>query len=266
MPSTNPLAVAWSEGRSTVGVWLASEGRASAEVLARAGFDYVVIDLQHGLLSTSGALEVMRALAGTESVVLCRAPSNDAAAIGRLLDHGAGGVIVPMVNDADDARRAVAACRYAPRGSRSWGPTRARLVAEPSAFATPAAADASVLCIPMIETVEAVANLDEIVAVDGIDALYVGPSDLGITMRLAPAVDHPDERFVAALTAVRERCAERGIGAGVHADPDHARRRLDEGFSMVTVTSDLDALRRGAAAALDALARPLDAPPPTSAD
>lgn len=248
-PAATRLRQCWNDERTAFGVWLSTNGATTAEALAGAGYDYIVIDLQHGLVDATEALAIMRALAATDATVLCRVPSNDAAAIGRVLDAGASGVIIPMVNDADAARQAVAACRYAPDGTRSFGPTRARLSGAP--FDTAIAND-TVLCIPMIETAEAVAHVDAIAAVPGVDALYLGPADLSLTIGLAPVGHHDDERFTSALDAVRSACAENGIAPGIHANPAIAARRAGEGFSMVTVTTDIDALKRGAAAALQA--------------
>ncbi len=241
------LRACWAERRAAFGMWLSTNGTSSAEALSSLGFDYIVIDLQHGLIDLADALAVMRALAGTNATVLCRVPTNEPGIIGRVLDAGAEGVIIPMVNDAAAAERAVSACRYAPHGTRSFGPTRARLSGAP--FDT-AEANATVLCIPMIETAEAVANIGDITAVAGIDALYVGPADLSLTIGLSPGGHHDESEFTSSLDAVLSACASNDVAAGIHANPALSSRRASEGFTMVTVTTDVEALTSGARTAL----------------
>src|SRR5690349_4326479 len=183
----NPLKTRWKRGETVFGVWLAGPGSFQAEVLARQGFDYVCIDLQHGMMNDVTALPMLQAIALTPAVPIVRVPMNDFASINRALDFGALGVIVPMVNSADDARAAVRACRYAPVGARSFGPSRGSL-ADPRYFEE---ANERVLCIPMIETREALEALPQILAVPGVDAIYVGPNDLSLTLGLGPGNDNP---------------------------------------------------------------------------
>lgn len=244
---TRSLNTRWRDGDVTLGMWLMTPGADTAEALAPLGFDYLCIDQQHGLIGDADALAVLRAVRTAAATPIVRVASNDAAAIGRALDAGALGVVVPMVNTVEEAQRAVAACRYAPRGTRSFGPTRATLV-HGSDYAN--WADAEVSCIPMIETVSAIEHLDAILAVEGVDAAYVGPSDLGVSMGLGAGVDHDDDRFRDALQAVLEGCARHGVVPGIHASPEVAARRVEQGFRMVTVTADVRALQVGAAAAL----------------
>ena len=236
------LQVAWAAGESTLGAWMTSDSPANAEVVGRAGFDYVNIDMQHGLADYSSVVDMMRSLESSPATITCRVPWNEQGIIGRVLDAGAMGVIVPMVNTVEQASRAVAACRYAPDGARSYGPIRAARVNGPD---YPSRANETVACIPMIETAEALANLDDILDVPGIDAVYVGPADLSLTLGLAPLGDHDDPAFNDALTSIVRACDRRGIVPGIHANPQIARLRLDQGFRMVTVTSDLQALASG---------------------
>ncbi len=248
------LKSAWSAGESTKGLWLTTNSSAVAESIADLGFDYVNIDMQHGLAEYSDVVDMMRALEPSgggvgASTITCRVPWNEPGIIGRVLDAGAMGVIVPMVNTVEQAERAVAACRYAPDGARSFGPIRAQRVNGPGYHAT---ANEEVACIPMIETVEAVRNLDAILDVPGIDAVYVGPADLSLTLGLAPRGDHDDASFNEALAMIVAACVRRGIVPGIHANPQIAAKRLEQGFRMVTVSSDLQALTTGALAALRA--------------
>ena len=207
----NTLKTAWSQGRSTLGLWLSSPDPIGAEQLGGTGYDYINLDLQHGLLDYAEAVRILQALQRSESIPLCRVPWNEPGIIGKLLDAGAMGIIVPMVNTVAEAEAAVRACRYAPQGARSYGPARAAL-ALGADYATEA--NDVVACIPMIETAEAIGNLDAILDVDGIDAVYVGPADLSISLGLPPGSDNDDPRFVEALEAVVSGCRARGIAAG----------------------------------------------------
>ena len=158
-----------------VGYWIMLDAPTATERVARLGYDYVCLDGQHGLFGYSGLLNgVTAADAAGSATPLVRPASNDPGLIGRALDTGAGGVIVPLVDTAEQAAEAVRATRYPPRGARSYGPVRSDLRIGPD----PAAADESVVVIAMIETARGLANLEEISATPGLDAVYVGPADL----------------------------------------------------------------------------------------
>jgi 4-hydroxy-2-oxoheptanedioate aldolase len=244
----NTLKSAWQAGEPTLGLWLSTTDPVGAEQLGVLGFDYMNVDLQHGLIDYTGAVSMLQAMARSASTPLCRVPWNEPGIIGKVLDAGAMGVIIPMVNTSTEAEAAVRACRYAPAGARSFGPARAGLALGPGYY--PDAND-QIACIPMIETVEALANLDAILDVPGLDAVYIGPADLSISLGLPPGVDNPDHQsFVEALDAVLAGCKRRGIAAGIHSSPDVAAKRVEQGFQMVTVTSDLTALASGARSAL----------------
>lgn len=239
------LRTSWAGGETSIGGWVSTANAVTTEVMARANFDYLCIDNQHGLIGyqdTAGLLQV--AALGT-SVPLVRVFSNDAAQIGRVLDAGAHGVIVPMVNSAAEALAAVSACRYAPDGTRSFGPNGISM-REPGYYA---GANQSALCIPMIETAEAIAALDEILSVSGVDAIYVGPADLSISLGLPPGNNDDDQRFTDALATIVAACGRHGVAAGIHATPNLVARRTEMGFQMITSVSDLSALRAGIAAA-----------------
>ncbi len=200
----NRLKAKWQRGEPTFGGWLLIPSSFAAEVMARQGFDYLCVDMQHGLIGYQVALEMLQAIGTTDSVPLVRVPQNDFGMINKMLDAGAHGIVIPMVNSAEEAREAVRACRYAPEGARSFGPSRAALSAGPDYFAT---ANQSVACIPLIETREAVDALDEILAVPGIDAIYVGPNDLSISLGLPPALDNSGA-YQEAYQRIAKACAE----------------------------------------------------------
>jgi 4-hydroxy-2-oxoheptanedioate aldolase len=225
-----------------LGGWLFLREPLAAEVASRAGYDYVCIDAQHGLQSYDTISALLSAAAGGSSLPVVRVPWNEAGFIGRVLDAGALGIIIPMVNTADEARAAVAACRYPPLGTRSLGPVGAGARYGSDYFA---GANAAVSVIPMIETEQAVANVEEIVAVPGVDAVYVGPSDLSVSLGLGPGMDQEDRRFVDALERTVAACERAGVIPGIHANVDLVEKRRGQGFRMITVGFDMHPMIAG---------------------
>lgn len=243
----NTLKTAWRDGRSTLGLWLSAAEPATVEQLGGLDFDYLCLDLQHGLIDYSHVVPALQAQQRSKSIPIARAPWNEPGIIGKVLDAGVMGVIIPMVNTVAEAEQAVAACRYAPEGSRSYGPARAAGALGGNYFED---ANQQVACIPMIETTTALENLDDIVKVEGIDAIYVGPADLGISLGLGPGSDNADPAFQDALSRIVAACKANGIAPGIHTVPGLVQTRLAQGFQMVTVTSDMQAATAGATRAL----------------
>lgn len=243
----NSLRERWRNGDTTLGGWVATPSVVMAEATARAGFDYVCIDTQHGALEYSDAVGLIQAILLGGSIPIVRVPWNETGIIGKMLDAGAHGVIVPMVNTTEEAEDVVRAARYAPNGSRSYGPT---VVGMRQPDYVEWAAD-NVAVIPMIETRQALDNLDEILAVDGIDAIYVGPADLSLSLGLAPANNDDEPVFAEAYAAIIDSCRRAGVVAGCHATGSLTPRRTAAGFRMVTVTTDLVAARIGLKSELD---------------
>ncbi|MEL7158933.1 MAG: aldolase/citrate lyase family protein, partial [Actinomycetota bacterium] len=235
----NGLKSLWADGKPALGLWLSSNNVVGAETLASMRFDYVNIDMQHGVVDYADVVPLLQALQSTEATLTARVPWNEPGITGKVLDAGVQGVIIPMVNNVAEAEAATRACRYAPAGSRSFGPIRAArsLGAD---YATEA--NDKIVCVPMIETVEALSNLDAILDVPGIDAVYIGPADLSISLGLPPGSNNEDDSFQDALQAVLAACDKRGIAAGIHSDTTWAPVRLEQGFKMVTVTSDMQAM------------------------
>lgn len=235
-----------------LGYWIMCDNPAATERIARLGYDYVCIDGQHGLLDYTGWLSAVTSTdtQGSSAAGMIRVPANDPALIGRALDTGVRGVIVPLINDVDETRAAVRACRYPPRGNRSYGPMRSSLRVGP----VPAESDAEVACIVMIETADALDNIDSICATDGLDGLYVGPSDLTLAIGGSrPGDPAVAERFSAALSTVVESAQRAGIACGVHCpDGATAAGRLAAGFTFATVSNDLAHLEQAARAHLHA--------------
>ncbi len=237
--------------KPAIGGWCVIPGSFTAEIVARAGFDWVCIDVQHGLIGYQEMLGMLQAVAvvGVPSVV--RVPWNDPGWIMKALDAGAAGVIVPMVNSPAEAAAAVGACRYPPEGYRSWGPTRASLgVADYS----PELANRSVICAVMVETVPALERLGEILSVPGVDAVFIGPSDFALSMGFAPRSDEPEHRR--RLEAVPAVCRDYGVVPGIACGSSELLARWRQaGYSMLAVPSDLVMLRRAADEMLDTVRR-----------
>jgi len=241
----------WKEDYPALGGWLTVPSSFSSEIFAHAGFDWLCIDMQHGLIDYQAAVTMLQAISTTDTVPLVRVPWNEPGIIMKTLDAGAYGVIVPMVNCRAEAEAAVAACRYAPRGIRSYGPVRAPYYAGRDYFAH---ADDTVLCIVMIETKEAIENLGDILSVPGIDAVYIGPADLSVSLGLPPASDHDEPVFTEAIERILDACRRHNIVPGAHAgNTVTARKRIGQGFLMVEMCDDAGALARTASADLNAL-------------
>jgi 4-hydroxy-2-oxoheptanedioate aldolase len=242
--TVNRLRQLFAEGGSAIGGWCTTPSAFNAEVLAVEGYDYVCIDCQHGMIGYDAMVPMLASVARTGSTPLVRVPFNHTPWMGQALDAGAEGVIVPMVNTRSDAEQAAAACRYAPEGVRSFGPVRAGLFLNQ---APPADVNRQVLCFVMIETVQGVENADEICATPGVDGVYVGPADLAISMGVAFGVDELPPAHGEAIDHVAKVCAARGIVPGIHTGGGaDARRALDAGYRMATVSTDAALFRQTA--------------------
>jgi len=243
------FAVKVRRRETVVGYWVVLDSPTSTERLARIGYDYVCLDGQHGLFGYSGMLAGLTAIdAAGQAVGIVRVGGNDAAAIGRALDGGAAGGIVPLVNSAEDAARAVAASRYPPVGIRSYGPGRALQ----RVGSLPAEINDAVIVLAMIETAEGLANVEAIAATPGLDGLYIGPSDLTIGLGgAAPGDSSVADAFESALVRVRRACEDNRIAAGLHTPSGEvAAKRISEGFTLVSVAGDLSHLESAARAHL----------------
>ncbi len=252
----NTALEAWRAGRQTVGCWISLANAFTAESLANLGFDWLCVDLQHGLLDYQDLTHLLPAISTSRATPLVRVSWNEPYDIGKALDAGAYGVIVPMINNRAEAERAVAACRYPPQGSRSFGPIRAALY---GGRGYAAGANEQTACIVMIETREGLDNLEEIVTTPGVDAVYIGPADLALALGLPPVGDNDHPEHAAAVRRILEACRRAGIGAGIHTSSlEYTRRYLDQGFNLVTLGSDAGFMMRAAAADLAAVRQGLD--------
>ena len=246
MPAKNSLLDSWKAGQATLNGWLAVPSAVTAEAMARQGWDSLTIDLQHGLSDYQTALGMLAAMSGTPVVPMARVPWLEEGIIMRMLDAGCMGIICPMINNASDARRFARACLYAPRGCRSYGPVRVGMLAGADYHVD---ANSQVLSIAMIESREALDNLDEILAVDELKAIYIGPADLSLALGCTPKFDQEEAPVVAAIERIVRAAKAAGKRLGIHnAAVAYARRMVGLGADFVTVSSDLRLLLAGAAA------------------
>ncbi|HVZ43535.1 MAG TPA: aldolase/citrate lyase family protein [Ramlibacter sp.] len=233
----NDLRKIWTTGGTTLAMHCAIASAHLSEVLSRQGFEAVLIDTQHAPIGYDAMFSMLQVIAPSPSAALVRVAWNDPALIQRALDAGAEGVMCPMVNTAAQCRAFVEACMYAPAGYRSFGPVRG---ASPAYFDH---ANDSVLPIAMIETEEAVRNIADIVRVPGLAAIYVGPSDMGITMGIHPSEAQTHPRILGVMGSLVQTCREHGVVAGIHGfDASYARARIAEGFQLLTTPFDVDLL------------------------
>ena len=253
--SANDFATKVRSREKLVGYWITLDVPPAAERIARLGYDYVVLDGQHGLIGYQGlmtgllAIDAGAAIGPRRTVGMVRVEANDPTPIGRALDAGATGVIVPLIDTADDVARAVTAAKYPPVGARSFGPMRASLRIGP----VPADANSATVVLAMIETPLGLKNVAEICATPGLDGVYVGPSDLSLALGASfpgdPEVAGP---FEEAVELIAKTAQDAGVAAGIHTfDGESAKRRLAQGYTFATVASDLSHLEGLAAAHLD---------------
>ncbi len=232
----NHVLQAWRANKQTVGAWLSIDSSFTAEAMAHVGFDWLCLDMQHGLLDYNDVKRMLPAISTTQTIPLVRVPWNEPYEIMKVLDAGAYGVVVPLVNNGEEAARAVAACRYPPDGIRSFGPTRATLYAGRGYVQE---ANNTIACIVMIETAEALDNLDDIMSTPGVDAVYIGPADLAYALGLPPTGDNNDPIHVEAVNKIFACTQKHKIAAGIHTGSlEYTNRYLEQGFHMVTLGSD----------------------------
>lgn len=242
------IATARAEGRPLLNGWMMTPEPAVLEAMAPHGWDCVTLDLQHGQIDQAQARTLARTATGLGLPLLARPAWNDVAMISRLLDDGFEGIICPMINSAEDARRLAAAAHYAPRGARSYGPVRARVAFGPDYFA---GASDNLLVLAMIETKEALAALPEIIAVEGISGVYVGPADLSLSMIGHPTGEPSDPTVTAAVDQIRKTVQQAGGLAAVHnLSVDHTMKMADKGWDMVTGPSDVGLIAAASAEAV----------------
>ncbi|MDE2093747.1 MAG: 2,4-dihydroxyhept-2-ene-1,7-dioic acid aldolase, partial [Burkholderiales bacterium] len=209
----NRLRTIWKSGGAAVNGWLAIANSFSAETMAHQGWDTLTIDLQHGVIDYQAMIPMLQAISTTATVPVVRVPWLEPSVLMKALDAGAYGVICPMVNTREDAQRLVAYTHYAPRGTRSFGPMRGLLYGGAD-YAEHA--DDTIVAFAMIETAQALDQLDAILSVEGLDAIYIGPSDLSLALGCKPVFDDVEPKVAQAIDHIVERARAHGVKAGIH--------------------------------------------------
>ncbi|HLI10819.1 MAG TPA: aldolase/citrate lyase family protein [Alphaproteobacteria bacterium] len=232
----NNVKTVWGRGGCVINGWLCIPSSFSAEVMATLGWDSLVIDLQHGLIDYRDAVLMMQAISTTSTTPLVRVPWNDPAIIMKCLDAGAYGVICPMINNRAEAERFVGACRYPAAGYRSSGPIRGLLYGG-SDYQTKA--NETIVTLAMIETLEGIENLDAICSTPGLDAVYIGPNDLSLSLGCPGGLDQTNPKVVAVIDRILAASRRHGIKAGIHTGSvAYAKEMVAKGFDIVTVLND----------------------------
>ena len=247
----NRLKSLWAQGKPALNGWCSIGNPFTAEIMAAQGFDSITIDMQHGALDYAALLPMFQAMRASGACLMARVPWNEPGIVMKALDAGAYGIICPMVNTPEDAARFVSYLRYPPLGQRSFGPTRVSFAAGANYAGE---ANGNMLGFAMIETAEAMANLDAIAATPGLDGLYIGPADLTLSLtqgRLPPGFDREEPEIVAAIQRILASCKAHGLRAGIHCGtPDYAARAIGWGFDLTTVGGDSRFLAAAAGAAV----------------
>lgn len=246
----NRIRSLWNQGSPAIIGWLNIPSPLSAEALAHCGYDGLLVDLQHGAADVASVSPMLMAIehGGTEPLV--RVAANNPAEIMRMLDFGAYGIIAPMINSAAEAAAFAAALHYPPRGSRSYGPRRPQYRLGPDYLAL---ASNSVVSLAMVETRDGLANLDAILAVDGYDGIFIGPSDLALAIGVSPRPDNDDPKLIETITHIITRCKAAGKRVGIYCTgPAYARRMIAAGCDIVSITPDLVLLTTAARESLAA--------------
>ncbi|MEH6577486.1 MAG: aldolase/citrate lyase family protein [Amphritea sp.] len=254
----NRIREIWAEGGTVINGWLAIPSSFSAETMAHQGWDSLTVDMQHGVTDYNSLIPMLTAISTTNTMPVVRVPWLEPGILMKTLDAGAYGVICPMVNTAEDAEAFVQYTSYPPRGQRSFGPIRSVLYAGAD---YPRHADETIVRFAMIETRQALDNLEEILAVDGIDAIYIGPADLSNALGCTPKFDQEEAPVVEAIDHILARAKAHGVYAGIHnGSAEYALRMIEKGFQFVTIGSDARLMAAGAQAAVNTMKQRAELP------
>ena len=245
---SNSLKQLLHSGKPAVGTWLSLGSITAARFLARSGFDWLCIDVEHSLVNVETTTHILGAIADAGGVPLARVPSNRHDHIKRVLDNGGYGVVVPMVNSREEAIAAVAAAKYPPVGNRSVGGAVHAMNFQTSAVDYFAHADEEILVVLQCEHIQSVENADAIFSVPGIDAIFVGPNDLAASMRGKDGKPPSGEATTEAMKHILATCRKHGVAPGLHCmNAEEAKHRIEEGWQFVAVVSELKMMLDGAA-------------------
>ena len=231
----NKILELWADNKPVVNGWCAIPSFFSAELMAHQGWDSLTVDMQHGITDYSNLVPMLAAMP-TGFPAMTRVPWLEPGIIMKSLDAGCLGIICPMVNNGDDAEEFIQAMRYPPRGGRSFGPTRA-VIHQGANYANEA--NSNCIAFAMIETKEALDNVDDIMSTDGVDAIYIGPADLANSLGHTPKLDPDEPAVVEAIDLILAKAKEHKIKAGLHnGSANYAKKMIEKGFNLVTIMSD----------------------------
>ena len=248
----NKLKKIFAEGKAAINGWLQIPNSFSAEVMASQGWDSLTIDMQHGVVDYPNSLQMLQAISTTDVVPMARVNWNEPGQIMKILDAGSYGIICPMVSNRKEAENFVSACLYPPLGYRSFGPIRGLIYGGPD-YAD--FADEEILKLAMIETSEALKNLEDIMTTKKLDGIYIGPADLSLAIGQKPGFDNPKgSKTYDQIMKILDKAKKHKLFAGIHnATADYAKEMIKAGFDFVTVGADQRFMSAGAKTAIEKL-------------
>ena len=232
----NKILDIWAKNSTCINGWLSIPNSFTAEAFSKMGWDSITIDMQHGQNDYQASISILQALENSESVPIVRIPWSEPGIIMKMLDLGAMGIIAPMINTKKDCENFVSYCKYPPIGQRSFGPMRAQLIHGNDYFEN---SNDNILCFAMIETKEAVENLDEILSVPHLTGVYIGPADMSISYGLKPKFDVKEDPVYANIKLIAKKTKEHGKIAGIHnGSIQYSNEMIELGYKFVTILSD----------------------------
>jgi len=244
----NKLKQIWDENKASINGWISIPNSFTAEAMSKMGWDSLTVDLQHGLNSYETSIPIIQSISHN-TIPLARVPWNDPGIIMKMLDLGVLGIIAPMINNKKDCEKFVSYCRYPPLGQRSFGPIQAQLKYGGEYFEK---ANENIICIAMIETKEAVKNLDEILSVPTLDGVYIGPADMSISYGLKPKFDITEDPIIENINLIVKKAKEYKKIAGIHnGTTAYAKKMIDLGYKFVTVSSDFRSMSNHSQSIID---------------
>ena len=236
----NSILDIWKSGKAAINGWLSIPNSFTAESMSKMGWDSLTIDLQHGINDYSTSISMLQAIANSPTIPFARVPWNEPGIIMKMLDAGTCGIIAPMVNNKEECERFVSYCYYPPLGQRSFGPIRAQLVYGSDYIQN---ANSQIITLAMIETKEAVDNLDEILSVENLNGVYIGPADMSLAYGLKPQFDVKEDPVFSNIKLIVNKAKKHGKIAGIHnGTTEYAKEMIALGYQFVTISSDYRAM------------------------
>ena len=232
----NKLFDIWKQKKASINAWLSIPNSFTAEAFGKMGWDSVTVDMQHGQNDYSSSIAMIQALSNSNTVPMTRVPWNEPGIIMKMLDLGVQGIIAPMINTKDDCEKFVSYCYYPPIGQRSFGPMRAQVVYGSDYYQH---ANKNIVSLAMIETKQAVENLDEILSVPHLTGIYIGPADMSSSYGLPPKFDVREDPVFSNIKMIAKKAKEKGKIAGIHnGSVKYMKEMMQYGFQFTTLLSD----------------------------